>query len=139
MNEHPIKNMMETTMQKIREMVDANTVIGNPITSPDGTMIIPVSKISYGFGAGGSDLPTKSEKELFGGGSGMGVTITPVCFIVVKNGDAKLLHVAASNDAGNNIVKMVPEVLEKVSDFFKKDKKDESELPVVPEDEDVIS
>ena len=66
MSEHPIKSMMEATMQKIRELVDANTVIGDPIYAKDGTTLIPVSKISYGLGVGGSDLPTKTEKELFG-------------------------------------------------------------------------
>ena len=77
--EHPIGSLMDTTMEKIKEMIDVNTIIGEPITSPDGTLIIPVSKVSYGFAAGGSDLPTKKEnKDCFGGGSGAGVTIQPV-------------------------------------------------------------
>ena len=72
--EHPIGSLMDTTMEKIKEMIDVNTIIGEPITSPDGTLIIPVSKVSYGFAAGGSDLPTKKEnKDCFGGGSGAGV------------------------------------------------------------------
>ena len=67
--EHPIGSLMDTTMEKIKEMIDVNTIIGEPITSPDGTLIIPVSKVSYGFAAGGSDLPTKKEnKDCFGGG-----------------------------------------------------------------------
>ena len=71
--EHPIGSLMDTTMEKIKEMIDVNTIIGEPITSPDGTLIIPVSKVSYGFAAGGSDLPTKKEnKDCFGGGSGAG-------------------------------------------------------------------
>ena len=71
--EHPIGNLMDTTMNKIKEMVDVNTIVGEPITAPDGTLIIPVSKVTYGFAAGGSDLPTKKEnKDCFGGGSGAG-------------------------------------------------------------------
>ncbi|MCI7084590.1 sporulation protein YtfJ, partial [bacterium] len=73
MSDHPINGLMQTTMQKIKEMVDVNTIVGDPITSPDGTIIIPVSKVSYGFASGGSDFPTKKEnKECFGGGSGAG-------------------------------------------------------------------
>ena len=82
--EHPIGSLMDTTMEKIKEMIDVNTIIGEPITSPDGTLIIPVSKVIYGFAAGGSDLPTKKEnKDCFGGGSGAGVTIQPVAFLTV--------------------------------------------------------
>ena len=82
--EHPIGNLMDTTMNKIKEMIDVNTIVGEPITSPDGTLIIPVSKVSYGFASGGSDLPTKKEnKDCFGGGSGAGVTIQPVEFLTV--------------------------------------------------------
>lgn len=80
MSEHPIQGMMDTSMQKIKEMVDVNTIIGEPIHCPDGTMIIPVSKVTYGFASGGSDFPTKTEKDLFGGGSGAGITISPVAF-----------------------------------------------------------
>ena len=78
--EHPIGNLMDTTMNKIKEMVDVNTIVGEPITAPDGTLIIPVSKVTYGFAAGGSDLPTKKEnKDCFGGGSGAGVTDVTRC------------------------------------------------------------
>ena len=81
---HPIDNLMNITMDKIKEMVDVNTIVGTPITSADGTLIIPVSKVSYGFASGGSDLPTKNEKkDLFGGGSGAGVTIQPIAFLTV--------------------------------------------------------
>ena len=79
--QHPINGLMGTSMEKIRELVDVNTIIGDPITSPDGTIIIPVSKVSFGFVAGGSDLPTKAPKEVFAGGSGAGITINPQAFI----------------------------------------------------------
>lgn len=123
MSEHPIQGMMDTSMQKIKEMVDVNTIIGEPIHCPDGTMIIPVSKVTYGFASGGSDFPTKSEKDLFGGGSGAGITISPVAFLTVSNGEVKLLPVAPANNTADRIVEMVPGVVDKVSALFKKEKK----------------
>ena len=129
MSEHPIQGMMETTMKKIREMVDANTIIGNPITSPDGSVLIPVSKVSYGFGAGGSDFPSKAQKDLFGGGTGMGVTITPVAFIVLQNGETRMLQLASGDDTASNVVKLVPELFDKVSNLFQKDKKEKDISP----------
>lgn len=115
---------MDTTMNKIKEMVDVNTIVGEPITSPDGTLIIPVSKVSYGFATGGSDLPTKKEnKDCFGGGSGAGVTIQPVAFLAVYKGDVKLIPVDKFEGTPDRLVGMIPEVIDKVKDIFKKDKK----------------
>ena len=101
-------------MEKIRELVDVNTIIGDPITSPDGTIIIPVSKVSFGFVAGGSDLPTKAPKEVFAGGSGAGITINPQAFIVVqRDGDVKMLELGATgNSAIDGIISGVPDLLE---------------------------
>ena len=122
--EHPIGNLMDTTMNKIKEMIDVNTIVGEPITSPDGTLIIPVSKLSYGFASGGSDLPTKKEnKDCFGGGSGAGVTIQPVAFLTVYKGDVKLIPVEKYDGTADRLVGMIPEVIDKVKDAFKKDKK----------------
>ncbi len=122
--EHPIGNLMDTTMNKIKEMIDVNTIVGEPITSPDGTLIIPVSKVSYGFASGGSDLPTKKEnKDCFGGGSGAGVTIQPVAFLTVYKGDVKLIPVEKYDGTADRLVGMIPEVIDKVKDAFKKDKK----------------
>ncbi|MEE1061766.1 MAG: GerW family sporulation protein [Ruminococcus sp.] len=121
--EHPIGNLMDTTMNKIKEMVDVNTIVGEPIHSPDGTLIIPVSKVSYGFAAGGSDLPTKKEnKDCFGGGSGAGITIHPVAFLVVYKGDVKLVPVDQKDGAAERVVGMIPDMLGKVKDVFSKDK-----------------
>ena len=121
--DHPINGLMDTTMKKIKEMIDVNTIIGDPITTPDGTTIIPVSKVSYGFASGGSDLPTKKDnKDCFGGGSGAGVTINPVAFLYVSKGNVKLIPIEKYDGAVDRIVGMVPEVLDKVSDIFKKDK-----------------
>ena len=81
MSEHPIQGLMDVTLEKIKSMVDSNTIIGNPINMADGTMILPVSKVTFGFASGGSDFPTKTSKELFGGGSGAGVSISPIAFL----------------------------------------------------------
>jgi sporulation protein YtfJ len=126
--EHPIGNLMDTTMNKIKEMVDVNTIVGEPIVSPDGTLIIPVSKVSYGFASGGSDLPTKKEnKDCFGGGSGAGVTIQPVAFLTVYKGDVKLIPVDKYDTMPDRIVEMIPEMVDKVKGIFKKDKKNSSD------------
>lgn len=122
MSEHPIQGMMSTTMQKIREMVDVNTIIGEPITSPDGTIIIPVSKVSFGFASGGSDIPSKQPKDIFGGASGAGVSIQPLAFLVVYQGNVKLLQMTNDENTANNVVNMVPEVIDKISELFKKEK-----------------
>ena len=120
--EHPIGSLMNITMEKIKEMVDVNTIVGEPITSPDGTLIIPVSKVSYGFASGGSDLPTKKEnKDCFGGGSGAGVTIQPVAFLTVYKGNVKLVSVDG-NGKLDNLVGMIPEFVTKVKDIVGKKK-----------------
>lgn len=121
--DHPIDGLMKTTMDKIKEMVDVNTIIGDPITSPDGTIIIPVSKVSYGFASGGSDFPTKKEnKDCFGGGSGAGVTIQPVAFLTVYKGNVKLMPIEKYDGAADRVVGMVPDLVDKVTALFKKDK-----------------
>ena len=126
--EHPIGSLMDTTMEKIKEMIDVNTIIGEPITSPDGTLIIPVSKVSYGFAAGGSDLPTKKEnKDCFGGGSGAGVTIQPVAFLTVYQGDVRLVSVDREEGTADKLVNMIPDVLNKVKGVFKKDKSESAD------------
>ena len=126
--EHPIGSLMDTTMEKIKEMIDVNTIIGEPITSPDGTLIIPVSKVSYGFASGGSDLPTKKEnKDCFGGGSGAGVTIQPVAFLTVYQGDVRLVSVDREEGTADKLVNMIPDVLKKVKGVFKKDKNESAD------------
>ena len=121
---------MNITMEKIKEMIDVNTIVGTPITSPDGTLIIPVSKVSYGFASGGSDLPTKKEnKDCFGGGSGAGVTIQPVAFLTVYQGEVKLVSVDGNKSAIDGIVNMIPDVVTKVKEFVgDRKKKKEGEI-----------
>ena len=112
-----LPNMLENTISKIREMVDVNSVIGNPITTPDGVTIIPVSKVSVGFGGGGSDY-TKNQ-EAFGGGAGGGVKVTPICFLIVKDGSVRMMPVAApANTTADRIVEQVPDVLDKIASFI---------------------
>ena len=89
MSERAINSYMGVSMEKIRNMVDSNTMIGDPIPCGDGTTIIPVSKVSVGFASGGSDLPTRTAKEYFAGGAGGGISVKPIGFLVVKNGEEK--------------------------------------------------
>lgn len=113
-----IEALVNTAMEKVRELADGEAIVGKPIVTGDGTTIIPVSKVSVGFASGGSDLPTKSTKDTFGGGSGGGVTITPVAFIAVYKGEAKLLQITANAPQGNAIIDMVPTVLDKITSFI---------------------
>lgn len=124
-NNHAIEGMMGITMEKIKQMVDVNTIIGEPINSPDGTVIIPVSKVTYGFASGGSDLPSKKVdgKELFGGGSGAGITISPVAFLTIHDGDIKLMQIETYLGAIDRVIGMTPELIDKVTGLFKKSKK----------------
>lgn len=140
--EHPVGNLMDTTMNKIKEMIDVNTIIGEPIISPDGTLIIPVSKVSYGFAAGGSDLPTKKEnKDCFGGGSGAGVTIQPIAFLTVYKGEVQLIPIDKNESTADQLVGMIPEVVGKVKNIFKKDKKeentDETDFSEITQDDEI--
>lgn len=129
MAEHPIEGMMDTTLDKIKQMVDVNSVVGDPITAPDGTVIIPISKINYGFASGGSDLPVKvPEKQYFGGGAGAGVTITPVAFLVVSGGEVRLLRVEGGSTPVDHIIDQAPELLNRISDMVKGKKKDDKSV-----------
>ncbi|MDO5125487.1 MAG: GerW family sporulation protein [Ruminococcus sp.] len=115
-----LEGLVKTAMEKIHEMVDCETIVGKPIVTADGTTIIPVSKVSFGFASGGSDLPTKSTKDQFGGGSGAGVTISPVAFIAIHNGETKLLQMTTNTPYENAVVNVVPDVVDKIIDFVDK-------------------
>lgn len=121
---HPIGDLMSETMQKIREMVDVNTIVGQPIQAENVT-IIPVSKVSFGFASGGSDFTSKNQKpdadNAFGGGSGAGVNIAPIAFLVVRGDTVRLLPVAPPpGTAVDRVVEMVPDLVDKVTDFIEK-------------------
>ena len=122
-----IENLMDSTLTKLKEIVNADTIIGKSIIAPDGTTVIPVSKVSYGFASGGSDLCSdKSDKNMFCGGNGAGVNITPVAFLVISNGDVKLLQIENFTSSLDRIISMTPDVVEKISKFIKKHKNKEN-------------
>ena len=125
----PLSDLMRATMDKVHEMVDTNTIVGQPITTPDGVTLIPISKVSFGFGSGGGDYG-KAAKEGFGGGSAAGVRIDPVAFLVIKDGTTRVLPVAVPPVSSvERIVDMVPDVLDRVEKFFdKKNDKEETEI-----------
>lgn len=131
---HPLGELMNGTIDKIKAMADANTVIGEPIVAGEVT-IVPVSKVSYGFGVGGSDFTTKNQKpgqdNSFGGGTGAGVTIMPMGFLIVRGTSVKLLPVAPPPDGAlDRVVDMVPDLVDKVTDFVEKqqEKKETTEF-----------
>ena len=114
-----LPNMLDNTIAKIREMVDVNSVIGDPITTPDGVTIIPVSKVSVGFGGGGTDFATKNGDNPFGGGVGAGVKVTPIAFLIVKEGSVRMIPVATpANTTADRLVEMVPDTLDKLAAFI---------------------
>lgn len=118
-----LPNMLETTIQKIREMVDVNSVVGQPITTPDGVTIIPVSRVSVGFGGGGSDFANKSGENPFGGGVGGGVKVSPVCFLVIKDGNVRMMSVPEpANSTTERLVEMIPDTLDKITEYLESKK-----------------
>jgi sporulation protein YtfJ len=116
--EHPSQETLRITMEQIRGMVDANTIVGQPISCENGTTVIPISKVSFGFASGGSDLPTKVAKDMFGGGGGAGVSITPIAFLVIMPNDVKLLQLSVNAATPNAIINMVPDVMDKITGFL---------------------
>ena len=121
---HYLGELTESNMKNLQALIDSNSVIGREIVTPDGTVILPVSKVSFGFGSGGSDVGAKTNKQMFGGGTGGGVTITPLAFLIVKNGDVKLLQVQSYNNTADRVVGMVPDVVDKVSGLISGSKKE---------------
>ena len=126
MKETPVNKIMENTLEKMREMVDVSTIIGDPMVTGD-TTLIPVSKVTYGFTSGGTDLPTKQQnQELFGG-----ITITPVAFIVIEKGKCRMMQINNYTSSADRAVSMIPELVDKLTELLKaKDgKADGAETP----------
>ncbi len=121
MSDNKVSGLMDTTLEKIKGMVDVNTSIGTPINTDDGTVILPVNKVSYGFGGGGSDIPSKHSSTLFGGGSGGAVTITPIAFLVIKNGDVKAIQIEPFNNSIDRLIQNIPDLIDKLSALIKKE------------------
>ncbi len=133
-----VNSLLETTVDKIKSVVDVNTVIGDQIVTPDGTVIIPISRVNYGFAAGGSDLPSKTP-GLFGGGSGAGVTITPIAFLSVSNGNVRVIQVEPFISSVDRAIQTAPDVIDRITSLFKKDKAESDvDLPE-PTTEAVVS
>lgn len=136
MPNHPIEGLMSSTMESLKEMVDVNTIVGDPVETPDGLVIIPISKVSLGFASGGTEFKARerdnensedtSSKLPFGGGSGAGISVQPVAFIVAGNGQMKLLPV----DQGTNILNNILEIIPKVSNNFQNKFKNKKDIKV---------
>lgn len=142
MSEHPINGLMQTAMQSIKDMVDVNTIVGEPVESKDGTVIIPISKVSFGFGAGGSDFGQKNvgnPDANFGGGSGGGASIEPVAFMVVGQEQIKLMPIEKNTSPVEDIIDSVPTLLDKVIKAIKKkkDKPEKTEVKAADSAEEV--
>lgn len=127
MSEQNLESLVKTAMEKIREMADCETIIGKPIVVNEHTTIIPISKVSLGFASGGSDLPTKTSKDCFGGGSGAGITINPIAFITVTDGEVRLLQMTMNASKENALINMIPDVVDKVTAFIDKKKESSAE------------
>lgn len=118
-----IEGILSSSLEHLKTLVDVNTIIGEQIVTPDGTVVIPVSKVSFGYASGGSDLPTSKPKDMFGGGGGAGVTIQPLAFLVISpGGGVRLLQMEKFDGSIDRAVNMVPEVIDKVSGLFAKSK-----------------
>ncbi len=120
MSESSIKGIMDTTMDKLHAMVDADTIIGTPVNVGMITLI-PVSKVSFGLATGGSDFPSKTQSSVFGGGGGAGVSISPVAFIAINGDNIKMMPIYNEPSAVERAITMTPELVEKVRDLFKKE------------------
>ena len=124
MKEQSAAGILETTIEKVKNLVNVSTIIGEPMNIDGDITIIPVSKVTYGFASGGSDFPSKTNKEIFGGGGGAGVTITPVAFLVISDGEVTIKHITAFDNAAERVVNLVPEMFDKVTSVVNKAKKE---------------
>lgn len=138
MSDNKVNNLMDVTLDKIKQMVDVNTVIGDPITTPDGTTVLPISRVSYGFASGGSDLPSKSQPSagLFGGGSGAGITIIPMAFLAISHGNVRILQIEPYMGPVDRALEKVPEVVDKIAALFRKEEPSDQEA--APTENDLV-
>ncbi|WP_369297631.1 GerW family sporulation protein [uncultured Neglectibacter sp.] len=134
MSDNKVNNLMDVTMDKIKNMVDVNTIIGDPITTPDGTTVIPISRVSYGFASGGSDLPSKAQPAsgLFAGGSGAGITIIPIAFLAISHGNVRVLQIEPYMGPVDRALEKIPEMVDKITALFHKDSREEASSETAP-------
>ncbi|HIU35028.1 MAG TPA: sporulation protein YtfJ [Candidatus Fimenecus excrementigallinarum] len=138
MKEQSAAGILETTIEKVKNLVSVSTIIGDPMQL-EGMTIIPVSKVTYGFASGGSDFPSKSNQEIFGGGGGAGVTITPVAFLVIADGEVTIKHITAFDNAAERVVNLVPEMFDKVTSVVNKAKKEKAKAAQDAADDALVS
>lgn len=119
MSENNIKGILDVTMEKLKGMINADIITGNPIVV-DGITMVPVSRVSYGLATGGSDFTSKTGQDLFGGGGGAGVTVVPVAFIVVNEGKVKMLPIYNELTTVEKAISMAPELIDKAKELFPK-------------------
>lgn len=120
MKQQSASGILGTSIEKIKDLVDVSTIIGDPIKISETLQIIPVSKVTYGFASGGTDFPSKNNAELFGGGGGAGITITPVAFLVVNNGSVTVRYLNAAEGSVERAIGMIPDVVDKASEVITK-------------------
>ena len=131
---HPIEGIMYTGLQGLKDMIDVNTIVGDPITSPDGSVIIPISKVAIGFAVGGTEFERPSSKKndssegknMFGGATGGGISLTPEAFLIVGNGKIRMISVTPQNSVYDRLLDFAPDAIDKISELFKKPKKEHS-------------
>ena len=135
MKNQSAEKILATTIERVRDLVDVSTIVGEPINVSADITIIPISKVTYGFASGGSDFPSRNNVELFGGGGGAGITINPVAFLVVNKGEVTIKHITASDNAAERAVNLIPEMFDKVTNFVDDRKKsavvEEEPQPIV--------
>lgn len=135
MPDHPIQGLMKTAMENLKEMVDVNTIVGDPVETPDGSVILPISKVGFGFAAGGSEFvisdPSKDSEDgqihPFGGGSGGGVSITPIAFLVVSSYGVKMLHLDQQAHLYEKLMEFTPQVIDKIQQMLQSTNKDSNQ------------
>lgn len=118
MKEQSASGILGTSIEKIKDLVDVSTIIGEPIRISETLQVIPVSKVTYGFASGGTDFPSKNNQELFGGGGGAGITISPVAFLVVNNGSVTVKYIDAAEGSVERVIGMVPDLVDKATDVI---------------------
>ena len=124
MSDKNVNGLLEASMEKIKQMVDVNTVVGAPVTTPDGTTVIPISRVQYGFAAGGSDLPSKAQPAggLFAGGSGAGITVSPVAFLSIHQGNVRVIQIEPYFSPVDRALEKIPDIADMLQRLFNKEK-----------------
>ncbi|MFS8582020.1 MAG: GerW family sporulation protein [Limnochordales bacterium] len=135
--QHPIEGLMQTAMESLKAMVDVNTILGDPVETPDGTVVVPVSKVSFGFAAGGTEFEAENggdEGYPFGGGSGAGISLQPVAFLVVGQGQIRLMTIDKNAAIYDRLLDLAPDVMDGLQNIFSngRGRSDQTATPLTP-------